>query len=241
MAESERRGVLMGGCGQTGGRQLAGGPGSDPRPSGRPLSPRPGYARGVGVTPRPRLPGSPGPVVGMPAHICQLSLCKWRDFLLFNSTRTRSACFLLPVRECRPQRGHLQQPILGRGWPRPPDCWREGGGRLATGSCRAPGARWAQPPAWPSWPGTLAQASEAPWGEAGTPPPNPSQASESRRGGHGCSSLPEPPETRIWGSARARGTVPSSPLGLEPSRRDTPRAIALHAPPLLARSFIHEP
>lgn len=162
MAESERRGVLMGGCGQTGGRQLAGGPGSDPRPSGRPLSPQPGCARGAGVTPRPRLPGSPGPVVGTPAYICQLSLCKWRDFLLFNSTRTRSACFLLPVRECRPQRGHLHQPIPGQGWPRPPDCWREGGGRLAAGSCRAPGARWAQPPAWPSWPGTLAQASEAP-------------------------------------------------------------------------------
>lgn len=40
MAESERRGVLMGGCGQRGGRQPAGGPGRDPRPSGRPPSPQ---------------------------------------------------------------------------------------------------------------------------------------------------------------------------------------------------------
>lgn len=38
--------------------------------------------------PGPLLPSGPSPI-RPPTHVCQLSLCKWRDFLLFNSTRTR--------------------------------------------------------------------------------------------------------------------------------------------------------
>lgn len=103
MAESERRGVLMGGCGtetapvsQRGGRGRA--PvhteGSGP-PRGCPalrVLTQPAGAMVCGwepvQCPGPLLPSGPSPI-RPPTHVCQLSLCKWRDFLLFNSTRTR--------------------------------------------------------------------------------------------------------------------------------------------------------
>lgn len=50
MAESERRGVLMGGCGQGGDHQPARRPGPDPQPSGRPPSPQ--RAEGVKLAPQ---------------------------------------------------------------------------------------------------------------------------------------------------------------------------------------------
>lgn len=50
MAESERRGVLIGGCGQGADHQQAGGPGQDPWPSGR--QPSPQCAEGAKPAPR---------------------------------------------------------------------------------------------------------------------------------------------------------------------------------------------
>lgn len=50
MAESERRGVLMGGCGQGGDHQPARRPGPDPQPSGHPPSPQ--RAEGTKLAPQ---------------------------------------------------------------------------------------------------------------------------------------------------------------------------------------------
>lgn len=103
MAESERRGVLMGGCSvETGAHQWGGGRGQAPVHTEGSGPPGPPHPRGCSL----RLQGPwcvyeervqcPGPLpsrdpgsIGPPTHACQLSLCKWRDFLLFNSVRTR--------------------------------------------------------------------------------------------------------------------------------------------------------
>lgn len=91
MAESERRGVLMGGCSmETGTSQPAGtmeakplctlkavAPPGLPHPSGHSLSLQgPWCVRREPVQcPGPLLPSGPSPI-GPPTHVCQLSLCK---------------------------------------------------------------------------------------------------------------------------------------------------------------------
>lgn len=154
MAESERRGVLMGGCGAQGqAGPSAGGEAGAP-------SPRRAAACAQGAD------GAPGPPAGpaVPALWLGHPLTS-ASFLCVNGETScysipeghaRLACFLLPVRECGLLTGHLHQPVPGR----PPrlDCQRKGRPAEAGGST----SPWVWLPVWLPWLGTRGRATEAP-------------------------------------------------------------------------------